>query len=106
MEQIDRNRILKHYEDVYEFSEVVGVWEIAIQECPIKLKIKVLKIAPNKYMGIANYGIKGPKQISPYWSMKAQDSVQEALEDALSGFLSCWDPKLKDETEFVLLKEW
>lgn len=106
LEQVDRNRITEHYKDVYEFSEVVGEWEFAIEECPITLKIKVKRIAPNTYIGVADHGIKGPKQISPYRSMKPQNSVQKALEDALSGFFSVWDPKLKDQTEFVLDKEW
>lgn len=107
MEQVDRNRILKRYKGVvYEFIEVVGIWEFNIEECPITLKIKVKKFAPQTYYGVANYAIKNPKQATPYRSMKSKKSVQEALEDALDGFLSFWNPKWKDQTEFVLDKEW
>ncbi len=106
MEQVDRNRILERYKDIYEFIEVVGVWEFNIEDCPITLKIKVKKIAPQTYYGVANYKIKNPEQATPYMSMKNQKSVQEALEDALSGFMLYWNPKWKNQTEFVLVENW
>ena len=106
MERIDRNRILEHYKDIHELREVVGVYEFAIEECPITLKIKVKQIAPNRYYGLANYGIKGPTSITPYLSMKTQQSAQEALEDALKGFMSSWNPKIKDQLEILPTKEW
>jgi hypothetical protein len=106
MEQVDRNRILEHYKDIYEFIEVVGTWEFNIQDCPITLKIKVKKFAPNVYYGVDNYAIKNPEQATPYRSMHNQKSVQEALEDALSGFMLFWKPEQKDQTEFVLDEDW
>jgi len=106
MEQIDRNRILERYKDIYEFIEVVGTWEFSIEDCPITLKIKVKKFAPQTYYGVANYAIKNPEQAQPYRSMSHQNSVQEALEDALSGFMMFWNPKWKDQTEFVLDENW
>lgn len=106
MDQIDRNRILKRYPDIYEFIEVMGIWEFNIQDCPITLKIKVKKFAPNVYYGVANYKIKNPEQGTPYMSMHHQKSVQEALEDALSGFMSFWKPKWKDQTEFIPVENW
>lgn len=106
MEQVDRNRILERYKDISEFIEVVGIWEFNIEDCPITLKIKVKKFAPQVYYGVANYAIKNPEQATPYRSMHHQKSVQGALEDALSGFMLYWKPKWKDKTEFVLDKEW
>jgi hypothetical protein len=106
MEQINRNRILDRYKSIYEFIEVVGAWEFNIEDCPITLKIKVKKFAPGTYYGVANYSIKNPEQATPYKSMHPQSSVQEALEDALSGFMLYWNPKWKDKTEFVLDEDW
>ena len=62
MGQVDRNRILEYYKEIYEFSEVVGLWEIAIEECPITLKIKVLEIAPNKYMVLPTMELRIPNE--------------------------------------------
>ncbi len=106
MEQVDRNRILEHYKDIHEFIEVVGTWEFNIEHCPITLKIKVKKFAPQVYIGVANYAIKNPEQAEPYKGMHYQKSVQEALEDALSGFMLFWKPEWKDKTEFVLDDDW
>jgi len=106
MEKIDRNRILERYPDIYELLEVMGIWEFNIQDCPITLKIKVKKFAPNVYYGVANYGIKGPDQFAPYRSMHHQKSVQEALEDALTGFMLYWKPEKKDQIEFELDENW
>ena len=53
----DMHDILAKYPNVNEIREVVGVWEISIEECNVQLKIKVVKY-PNRskqpYMGIAN----------------------------------------------------
>lgn len=106
MEQIDRNRILERYKNIYEFNEVVGTWEFNIEDCPITLKIKVYKYAPQTYYGVANYAIKNPQQADAYRSMHPQNSVQEALEDALDGFMMYWKPKWKDQTEFELDENW
>ncbi|KPV62763.1 MAG: hypothetical protein AOA66_1219 [Candidatus Bathyarchaeota archaeon BA2] len=57
-------------------------------------------------MGIANYAIQGPKQVSPYKSLRICDTVQEALEDALPGFLAFWDPKYANQTRFELDEDW
>jgi len=114
MEQVDRNSILEHYKDVKKISEVIGewesgvvsVWECVINECPITLKIKVKRIAPNTYIGVANYGIAYPSTHLSYRSMQPQHSVHDALEDALKGFLSSWKPEYKDQTKFELDKNW
>lgn len=107
-EIVDLNRILEHYENkIGKIQEIVGVWEFYIIDCPVKLKIKVLKLEPQgKFQGIANYGIQNPKQATPYWSLNLFDTVQDALEDALRGFFAFWDPKDADKTKFELFENW
>lgn len=106
MEQVDRDRILERYEGIEEFREVVGIYEFAIEDCPITLKIKVKRMKGVWYQGVANYGIAHPPTDKPYRSIKLKPSVQEALEDALTGFMSSWKPEWKDETRFELDKDW
>ncbi len=106
---VDAKELIEKYRDfgVQEVEEVVGIWEFYISGCPVKLKIKVVKVEPQgKYMGIANYEIKAPHQATPYRSIRLCDSVQEALEDALKGFLSYWNPLNADKIEFKLDKDW
>lgn len=92
---------------VSEVNEVIGVWEVWIDQCPIKLKIKVLRIDHSTlpYLGIANYKIQNSKQAGPYRSMRNQRTVQEAVEDALDGFLAYYD--LNDpEIKYFLDEDW
>lgn len=106
MEKVDLDAILGRYEEIFEVEEEVGVWNFHIKDCPIELKIKVVRIEPQgKFMGIANYG-KGPSQADPYLSLRLCDTVQEALEDALRGFLMFWDPKDADKTSFKPTEDW
>jgi len=65
------------------------------------LKIKVEKGPHGKYQGIANYKIWGPKQADPYISIRICDTVQEAIEDSLRGFLVYWDPAKADKIKLV-----
>ncbi|MEM2293862.1 MAG: hypothetical protein QXX41_11360 [Nitrososphaerota archaeon] len=107
--QVNLREMLEKYQakGVFEIEETVGIWEFHIKDCPVNLKIKVVKVEPQgKFMGIANYGIKNPRQASYYWSMRFCDTMQEALEDALRGFLRYWDPKEADKTDFKLLEDW
>ena len=105
---IDVQHIRKKYPNVDEVHMVVGVWQILIKDCPSDLKIKVIKNLhglQSPYMGVTNYEIKNPKQISPYRSLCYCNTVQEALEDALM-FLNYLEPDLVDETEFIPVKDW
>jgi len=107
---VDIQDILKKYSLVEEINELIGIWEIWIKECPIKLKIKVIRIAPINseipYMGSANYSIQNPTQADPYKSLHNCSTVQEALEDSLKGFLTFYKPELVEKTKFVLDEEW
>lgn len=97
------------FSQVTEINEVVGVVEVIITDCPVKLKIKVLKVShlpQAPYMGIANYGIKNPTQSDSYSSIHNCKTAQEAFEDALTGFLVYFKPELVKDTEFDLDEDW
>lgn len=110
MSEINLSKIVSEFENqgVTEIDEKVGEWSFAIDELPVKLKIKVIKSnLGGKYMGIANYRIQNPDQATAYMSLRFCDTVEEALTDALSGFLFYWHPeKYKDETKFELVADW
>lgn len=50
---------------VSEVNEVVGTFEVWIEDCPVNpIKVKVLRLYPQeRYMGIANYSIQNPEQM-------------------------------------------
>ena len=106
--RIDLNRILKNYKVVYEIEEKMGEWTFHITDLPVTLKIKVIRVMPqSEFMGIANYSIQNPEQGSPYRSLHLCDTVEDALIDALKGFLIWWNPqKYGKQTKFILDKEW
>jgi len=86
---------------VQEVTETVGFWEFSIEGMDKKLRIKVQKYPDGRYMGITNFAIKNPYQESPYQSLTLKSSVQEAIEDALGGFLLYWHPKDAEKTELI-----
>ena len=100
---VDVGEIKGRHDLIEEINEVVGVWEIWIEECPINpIKVKVIHFYPqDMYMGVANYSIQNPNQAGPYKSLHQLRTAQEALEDAIQGFLMFYDEKLKDQIKFV-----
>jgi len=54
-----------------------------------------------------NYKIQNPEQTSPCASIGVSDTAEDALYDALRGFLVCWIPQeYKDKTKFELVEDW
>lgn len=106
---VDLNKILGNYKHkgVFEIEEKVGEWTFHITDLPVTLKIKVIRVtSAGKFMGIANYSIQGPGQATPYKSIWQCDTLEDALIDALKGFLMWWNPKKAKQTKFVLDKDW
>jgi len=105
---VDASKIKGLSELINEVNEVIGVWEIWVDDCPVNpLKVKVLRLYPQKkYMGIINYEIQNPTQMTPYRSLHMFDTPQEALEDAIRGFLAYYKPELKEQTKFILDKKF
>ena len=94
--------------NVQEMREVVGIWEITIDQCPVDFKVKVIKtgVTKGQYSGIANFAIKNPEQATPYYSYRNCQTVQEALEDSVKGFLTYYNIEQLDETVFEPVKGW
>lgn len=99
--------LCEKYKHVVEVEEVVGEWAFHIDRCPIILKIKVIKTTtvPGMYMGIANYKIQSPRQGGPHISIYLKDTVKDALEDALKGFLMWYNPEQAEEIKYIHVKD-
>ena len=104
---VDFTRITK-MPHVIEMREVVGIWEITIDQCPVNFKVKVINtgIGAGPFSGIANYKIKGPGQADPYYSYRNCQTVQEALEDSIRGFLTYYKIEELEKTEFTPVEDW
>lgn len=109
---LDIVRIRKYFENVQDVHELGGnKWEFRIKDCPVTLKVKVVRTSPaddprGPYTGIANYGIKSPSQFRAYRSIWPRQTVQEAVEEALRGFLMWYDPKQAQQTKYELWEDW
>ena len=101
----DRITKLPH---VQEIREVVGIWEISIDQCPVNFKVKVINtgLSAGPFSGIANYAIKGPGQADAYYSYRNCQSVEEALEDSIKGFLTYYKIEDIERTEFKPVEGW
>ena len=83
---------------------MISIWNISIDGCPVSpIKVKILCLYPlKKYLGKTNYSIQNPEQAGPYRSLRSVNTPQEALEDAINGFLMYYKPELKEQTKFIL----
>jgi len=109
MLSVDLRRITQKFDNVDEVSEVAEIFEVHINEFPHNpLKIKVLRgvSAEVPFLGIANYSIKNPDQAGPYRSINNCETIQKAVEDAISGFLTYFDTSRIEQTEFILDNDW
>ena len=84
-------------EHIAKAYEVVGEWEFVIENCPERLKIKVVKRPDGKFIGIANFLIQEPGRSNPYLSHQIKDSVHDALKESIAGFLVKWNPSLANQ---------
>ena len=105
---MDIHLLVEEWEHVLEGEKVVGEWAFHIQGCPITLRIKVVKTTnpPDMYISIANYRIKNPRQAGPYMSTYPKDTVKEAFEDALRGFIMWYTSEDVEETVFEPVDDW
>ena len=107
--KVNINRILRACENkgLCEVQETVGEWSFAINDLPIKLKIKVVYTMPKgKYEAIPNFKIQNPDQQVPYLSVGLSNTIEEALNDALRGFLLWWLPQYRGKTKFEPVEDW
>ena len=85
---------------VTEVNETVGIWEFRLEGLDEKLKIKVRRYNRSDlpYMGVANLYIKNSEQADFYISLHFRATIEDAIEEALSGFSMFYkvdDPGLK-----------
>ena len=103
-DQVNLQQVSDRFEKngVFEVNQVVGVWEVNISDCPINpLRIKVMRYIDGMYLGVTSHLIRGPGESSPFRSLRLVSTAQEAMEDALAGFLSHYDPQNLDHTMFI-----
>jgi len=108
--KVNLNRLLRTCENrgLCEVEETVGEWAFTVNHLPIKLKIKVVyMVLKRKFRAMPNYSIQNPEQRSPYTSVAISDNAEEALNEALRGFLVYWRPeKYKENTRFLPVEDW
>jgi len=92
MASIDLKRLEKFNKYVSDPAEVVAQCEMWIhhpleEDDPLRFKIKVLKYSDGKFMGVPSH------RVGNYVSLHQQDTIQMAVEDALSGISAYYTPE-------------
>ena len=92
---------------VNEVNEVVGVWELRIEGFEEKFKIKVYRTSNYDFpfWGRANFRIKSSKQDSSYLAVNSQKTIEDAIIEALSGFLLHHDTP-DPEMQYFPVEDW
>ena len=89
-------------ERIREIGEVVGLYEVSIEDVEPRLNIKIVKHEGMGFMGVANLEVKGKGCASFYRSLYIQDTKEKAFEDALRGFFAFYSK----EAEVRIVKDW
>jgi len=91
---------------ISEIREIVGIYEIDIQDLPyspLKIKVKqILNASGDSYIGYANLAIKGKGCLDFYRNTHPQKTREDALRNAVDGFFNY----LSDESEIKAVKDW
>ena len=92
---------------VTEVHEDVGVWELRIEGFEEKLKIKVYRTTNSSfpYWGRANFRVKSSKQDASYLAVNSQETIDDAIMEALSGFLAYHDTH-DPEMQYIPVEDW
>lgn len=79
------NDLQTRFPDILRIHELVGIYEIAVRDVEIPLKIKIVR-SGDRYTGIANLAVreKGAKEY--YRDTRQYPSKEAALEAAVNGF--------------------
>lgn len=96
---------LQEMDQVEEISRVADVFYVCYKRAPSDLKIEVREYASGNYIGIANYKIWGPRQATPYISRHLQNSVEEALNDAINGIIMFDNQEIPNKLLFFVSTE-
>ena len=85
------------YSNVVDAREQVAVYEFNLQGFDKILKVKVLRSARTElpYIGLTNYLIKSGKETSFHQCVTPTASIQEAVGEALRGFMMRYNPEDK-----------
>ena len=108
---VNIDHVKKRFGDLVEKGHKVAdnVWEFWVESCPVNpIKVKVERTSPGgdprgSYTGVANYGIQNPSQFGPYRSIYPRPTAQDAVEEALGGFLMYYDPKQARQIKYELM---
>lgn len=99
---MNQEELINRFPRLYEAREVVAEYAFAVNEISQTLKVKVEKYGDNSYMGIANLKVKGSTCADFYRSLTFRETVDEAMNEALSGFFAFLD----DGAEIQEVDDW
>lgn len=91
-------------EKITEVTRVVDTFNVRLERGP-QIKIEILEYPGGAYMGNASHSFWGPEQAGPYKSLHLQNSIEDALNDSIDGFLAFDNPDFPNESVFYVAKD-
>jgi len=91
---------LEGYEQVTEINFKVAEFHIFYNRAPDDLTVTIWKQSNGEYLGFSNYSYWGPKQATPYRSIRACKTVKDALDDVIRGIRSYDESEYPDDVVF------
>lgn len=85
------SRLLKH-PYVGELRELAKEYEVGVGEVQITVKVYWYPYA-DTYLAVPDHGVLRSGEAVPYRRMEHRHTPEQALEDAMSGLLECYDPE-------------
>ena len=86
--------------NIVSVSKVAALYYVDYKRAPNNFSVEIIENENGGFTGIANYSVWGPRQGSPYKSIHTQDSIHNALQDALEGVIEFDDNSFPDDVLF------
>jgi len=106
---VDNQKIINQYQNVEDVQEVDGVFEVTVTgfpHNPLRIRVVETDLEDFPFQGSSEYEIKNSDQAGFYRSMQPKENRQGAVEDALYGFLTYYNPTRIEQTEFRIVENW
>lgn len=82
----------KYSSNIIEFKKLHSSYEFALQQTNQQIRVNVWENNNGTFTGWANYSIQNQSQAIPYRSITQQKTPEDALDDAINGILTYYQP--------------
>lgn len=82
----------KNNPNIIEFKKLHSSYEFTLQQTNQQIRVNVWENNNGTFTGFTNYSIQNSSQASPYRSITPQKTPEDALDDAIKGIMTYYQP--------------